>query len=123
MDTRDPLILHTGDLARHTYILGATGCGKTSLILRLIEQDLKRGHTVAVVDLRGDLVRGVLGLCDRLEIDPERVTLLDLREKQRVQGFNPLSGAGEPYVRALHVLDVVQLEAESWGVHVLPNLI
>jgi len=122
LDSGEPVSFPVSDLARHTYLLGSTGCGKTSLILRLLERDIDAGHTVAVVDLRGDLVTGVLGLCLRLGVAPERVTLLDLRARDRVQGFNPLSGAGEPYIRALHVLGVIAEEAESWGVQLEETL-
>lgn len=122
IETGEPFALSASDLARHAYLLGSTGCGKTSLILKLLERDIQAAHTVAVIDLRGDLVTGVLGLCERLDVPAERVTLLDLREKERVQGFNPLAGAGEPYVRALHLLDVVASEAESWGVQLEETL-
>jgi hypothetical protein len=122
IESGEPFTLAARDLARHAYLLGSTGCGKTSLILKLLERDIEEGHTVAVVDLRGDLVTGVLGLCERMDIEPERVTVLDLRERERVQGFNPLAGAGEPYIRALHLLDVVAGEAESWGVQLEETL-
>jgi len=116
INSDEPFSLTASDLTRHCYLLGSTGCGKTSLILRLIEADLKAEHTAVIIDLRGDLVRGALGLCEGLDIDPNRVTLLDLRDTDVRQGFNPLAGAGEPYIRALHVLDVVAAEAASWGV-------
>ncbi|HEY3780314.1 MAG TPA: type IV secretion system DNA-binding domain-containing protein [Fimbriimonadaceae bacterium] len=117
-----PFSLSESDLGRHAYILGSTGCGKTSLILALIEEDIRREHSFVVVDHRGDLVAGALGLCDTLDIDPEKITLLDLREQHKIQGFNPLAGAGEPYIRALHVLDVLADEAESWGVQLEETL-
>jgi len=116
LDTAEIIDLTAKELARHCYVLGSTGCGKTTVILKLIEADIRSDHSLVVVDLRGDLVRGVLGVCERLEVDPKRVSLLDLREKENPTGFNPLAGAGEPFVRALHVLDVVASEAESWGV-------
>jgi len=122
MDTGQPVSLSSADLARHAYILGSTGCGKTSLILKLIERDLKAGHSLVVLDLRGDLAAGSLALCECLEIPSDRVTLLDLREQKRVQGFNPLGGAGEPYIRALHMLDVIAVEAQSWGVQLEETL-
>lgn len=116
LDSGDPLTISPEDLDRHCYILGATGCGKTSAVLKLIAHDLEAMRSVAVVDLRGDLAQGVLSLCASMKIDPKRVKLLDLREKERIQGFNPLSGAGEPHIRALHFLDVLAKEADSWGV-------
>ncbi len=122
LDTNEPFVLTASDLARHCYLLGSTGCGKTTVILKLIEADIRARHSCVVVDLRGDLVTGAIGLCEQLEVDADRVTLLDLREKEHVTGFNPLAGAGEPYVRALHVLDVVASEAESWGVQLEETL-
>jgi hypothetical protein len=122
VETGEPFGIGPGDLKRHAYVLGATGCGKTTLILKLIRQDVAMGHTTVVIDMRGDLAAGALGVCRELDVPADRVTLLDLRERDRVQPFNPLGGAGEPYVRALHVLDVVASEAESWGVQLEETL-
>lgn len=114
--------ISSADLARHAYILGATGCGKTSLILKLIEQDIRNGKSIAVIDLRGDLIAGAIGICANLQVPFDRVKLLDLREPKRVAGFNPLTGPGEAHIRALHVLDVLQSESESWGVQLEESL-
>lgn len=110
------------DRAKTMYLLGATGSGKTTLFLHLIEGRLRSETTLVVIDLRGDLVLAVLALCDRLGVDPARVTLIDLREKQRPQAFNPLAGTGEAYIRALHVLSVLADSAASWGVQLEETL-
>ena len=39
---------------RHTHIVGATGCGKTVLMERMIQQDLARGHGMLIIDPKGD---------------------------------------------------------------------
>jgi hypothetical protein len=88
----------------------------------MIEQDVKSGHSIVVLDLRGDLVAGALGVCVNLGIEPERVTLLDLREEVHIQGFNPLSGSGKTFIKALHLLDVVAAESSSWGVQLEETL-
>ncbi len=110
--------LTTKDLEKHAWFIGSTGAGKSSAILVIVERDLLRNETIIIIDLRGDLVEEVLALCDRLDIDPERVVLLDLRSKDRIQSFDPLSGAGEPYVRALHLLAVLSDNSASWGVRI-----
>lgn len=115
-DFGEPVALTDPDLARHLYVLGSTGSGKTNFIMKLLERDLENGHNVIVLDLRGDLVERALALCAAQDVPPERVSLLDLREKERIVGFNPLGGKSEPFVRALHLLDVVRSESESWGV-------
>ena len=122
IETGERFGLGASDFTRHAYILGSTGCGKTTLIMRLIDKDISNEHSFVVVDLRGDLVAGVLGLCANRDIDPARVTLLDLREKGPTFGFNALAGAGEPYIRALHVLDVLASESPSWGVQLEETL-
>ncbi len=109
------------DLATHAYFLGATGSGKTTLIHHLIAQDIKLGASICVVDMRGDLVRATIELAaDR--VDPAKVRVIDLREKDYVSGFNPLHGNGEAYFRALSVLDAVANESESWGVQLSETL-
>lgn len=104
------------ELATHALVIGATGSGKTVLMHHMIKQDLDRGSSVCVFDIRGDLVNAVVELCVRANVPPDKVRIIDLREKVRPFGFNPLYGAGQAYYRALAVLDVIAKESESWGV-------
>jgi hypothetical protein len=46
--------------ARHLYISGATGSGKSALISSLVVEDIKRGHSVSLIDPHGDLAKQVL---------------------------------------------------------------
>ena len=48
------------DRRRHTYIVGKTGMGKSTLLLNCIVQDIRHGNGVAVIDPHGDLVERVL---------------------------------------------------------------
>lgn len=75
-----------------------------------------------LLDLRGDLVEAAINLCSVAEVDPDRIAFLDLREKRRPCGFNPLCGAGDPYFRALNVLQVLESESDSWGVQLAESL-
>lgn len=123
--TEDPFAqlvsLTPEEMRTHTLLIGATGSGKTNLLHHLIAQDILRGHSFVVLDLRGDLVSAALELCAPY-VDPRRIWLLDLREKERSLGFNPLKGVGDPYFRALNVLDVAASEADSWGVQLAETL-
>jgi hypothetical protein len=109
------------ELRTHTLVIGSTGSGKTVALQHLIAQDLARGHSVAVLDMRGDLKNAVVELCSR-RVPRDLVKVLDLREKARPLGFNPIRGAGEPYFRALHALDVIATQAESWGVQLAETM-
>ncbi len=103
-------------LRTHALAIGSTGYGKTNLILQLINQHLACDHSIVVLDLRGDLVNAAIELAAGQRVDPSKVKIIDLREKTKPFGFNPLFGAGEPYFRALNVLDVVAQESDSWGI-------
>lgn len=119
---------------RHLYILGATGTGKTNLLLRLIESDIANRRAFCVVDLRGDLVDRVLlriaanaekefpNRKEALEAWRQRLLLLDLRDSQQIVGFNPLLGEGDTYSRALHLLEVLRQQSDSWGVQLEETL-
>jgi len=43
------------DLSRHVYIIGATGTGKSSLLINMIAQAQKRGVCVHLIDPHGDM--------------------------------------------------------------------
>lgn len=123
-DLSRPFILSDSQRARHLYVLGATGSGKTNLILQLLAQDLAQGRSIVVVDLRGDLIDRLLL---RLSEEPdsslqERTVLLDLRDAERIIGFNPLSGTAEAHSRAYLVLDALRNHADSWGVQLEETL-
>ncbi|BCM94146.1 hypothetical protein IAD21_06049 [Abditibacteriota bacterium] len=110
---------------RHLYILGATGTGKTNLLLRLIESDIQQHRAFCVIDLRGDLVdRILLRLAAHAPAEAwrERLLLMDLRESDTVVGFNPLAGEGDVYNRALHLLSVIKIQSDSWGIQLEETL-
>ncbi len=45
---------------RHIYILGATGTGKTTILLSMIDQDIRNGKGLCVIDPHGDLIEDTL---------------------------------------------------------------
>jgi len=47
---------------RHMYILGATGTGKSTLLLSMINQDILNGKGVCIIDPHGDLAEKILPL-------------------------------------------------------------
>lgn len=53
------------DRRAHTYIVGKTGTGKSSLLKNIIEQDLAAGRGVALIDPHGDLAESLLDAIPR----------------------------------------------------------
>jgi len=76
------------DRDRHFYIIGQTGTGKTNFIKSLIQQDIRNGKGVAVIDPHGEFAESVLSY-----IPPERiedVIYFNPADAERPLGFNML---------------------------------
>ena len=100
---------------RHLHIVGASGTGKSTLILSLIEQDMKAGRGLALVDPHGDLVEEALAL---VPAERERhVVLLDPGCRSHVVGWNVLSGDSEAEREMLSsdLTAVFRRLSTSWG--------
>lgn len=81
------------DRRRHTYVVGRTGTGKTTLLKYLALQDIEAGHGVCVVDPHGDLIGDILA-----RIPAHRtgdVILFDPSDQERPIGLNLLEAKDE----------------------------
>ncbi len=52
--------LTDSERAKHMYLIGQTGSGKSTIIFHMASQDMQKGRGVAVVDPHGDLARDLL---------------------------------------------------------------
>lgn len=100
---------------RHTHIVGASGKGKSNLLLNLIRQDIENGEGVAVLDPHGDLVDKILTI-----IPPGRigeVVLMDPSDEEFSVGFNILSAHSdlEKTLLASDLVAVFRRLSTSWG--------
>lgn len=79
--------------SRHAYLIGASGTGKSTLLLNMIVQDIQNGHGVGVLDPHGDLIDAILGHVPASRYDD--VVLLDPSDDEYPVGFNILSAHSE----------------------------
>jgi len=61
-ETITPIGLTLEERRRHLYIIGATGTGKTTLLLHMISKDILKNKGIAVIDPHGDLSERILGI-------------------------------------------------------------
>lgn len=80
------------DRNRHLYLLGATGCGKSTVLLNLIRQDMEAGHGVCVIDPHGDLFSACLDAVPAHRAD--QVVMLDVGDYDHAVGLNMLESGG-----------------------------
>lgn len=88
-----PVSLADEHRLRHTYLIGASGTGKSSLLLQMALQDLAAGHGFAVLDPHGDLIDDLLARIPANRI-PD-VVLFDPTDEAYPVGFNILSAHSE----------------------------
>jgi hypothetical protein len=73
------------DRMRHTFIIGQTGTGKSTLMENMILEDIRNGKNLAVIDPHGEMVDSLLGKIP--DQRAEDVILFDMLDKQPL-GFN-----------------------------------
>jgi DNA helicase HerA-like ATPase len=100
---------------RHMHVVGATGTGKSTLLLNLIRQDIDQGLGVAVLDPHGDLIERVLGYIPENRFAD--VTLFDPADSEYPVGFNILSAHSEieQNVLASDLVAIFKRFSTSWG--------
>ncbi len=100
----------------HTAVFGATGVGKSTFLLNLIEQDMARGDGLLLLDPHGQLAEAALSLVPRSRTN--EVCYLDAGDLEHAVGLNILEDRHLDE-RAVIVDAVVSamrsIWHESWG--------
>ncbi len=103
-------------LEKHTAIFGATGSGKSTLIVTLVKQLLKSGEGITILDPAGDLARVILS-----HVPPERadeVLYLNVEDQEHPFPFNILHATDQNERNQLpdEIISLFKdLYARSWG--------
>lgn len=110
-----PLVV-PGDLrSTHMYVIGASGSGKSSLLLNLIIQDIRSGMGLTVIDPHGDLINALI---PHLEKRRDNTLILDLEDVDHALAYNPLERKQGVLVAeqvAKLVLAFKRIWEDSWG--------
>lgn len=115
------------DRARHVYIIGKTGMGKSTLLENMIFSDIANGKGVAVVDPHGDLADAVLDFVPSSRTND--VVLFDPADRDFPVSFNMLEckiPEHRPLVASGLLGVFKKMYADSWGPrleHILRNTI
>lgn len=110
--TGQELHLSRLDSRQHLHVLGPTGTGKSTLLVHLMLQDIRAGHSVVALDPKGQLVADVLARFPGER--QEDLVIIEPGDRAPV-GLNPLHG-GDPELVADQLLSIfAELYASSWG--------
>lgn len=78
---------------RHVYTLGKTRMGKSTLMLNMCMQDIKRGKGATVLDTEGDLIEAILERIPLWRLDD--LVYFDVGDDEYAPAFNYLNSAEE----------------------------
>ncbi len=114
------------DRLSHTYIVGATGTGKSTLLETFARQDIDAGRGLALIDPHGDLVERV---AEYARAANRPIVYLDAPNAAQPYGYNPLRRVRDdkiPLAASGLIETLRKLWPDAWGVrmeHVLRNAV
>ncbi len=82
--------IKTDDRRRHTYLIGKTGMGKTTMMENMIAHDIREGRGVGLIDPHGQFAEKILDFVPPERIDD--VIYFNPADMDYPIGFNPLEG-------------------------------
>jgi hypothetical protein len=113
------------DRRQHMYLIGQTGTGKTTMLESMIEDDMRNGEGIAVLDPHGDFIEHIL------ESVPEHrkkdLIYFNVPDPNCPYGFNPFERvpAGRRTLAASGILESFEkIWSTTWGPrleHILRN--
>lgn len=96
------------DRSRHFYSIGQTGTGKSTLMQKMIIQDIQNGEGVCVIDPHGDLIDKIMGHVPKERADD--VVYFDPGDVQHPMGLNMLEFDPRfPEQRSLIVNELIEI--------------
>lgn len=112
-----PFFLPLSDLARHAYVIGKSGTGKSTLLRLFIERLVQLGQGVGLIDPHGDLAAEALRAVPRSRLDD--VVYLNLADEEFAPSLNFVSDAvpleARPRLASALVAAFRHLWTSSWG--------
>lgn len=107
--------LRNAQRLKHMHVIGATGTGKSTLLLSMIVQDIRQGTGICVLDPHGDLIESILSY-----IPAERmhdVVVIDPADEHHPVGFNILSAHTDLEKNQLSsdLVAAFRKHSTSWG--------
>ena len=115
--TPKKLGISSADSLYHTILTGATGSGKSNVILHLALRDLHSGNSTLVLDPKGDLIRDIL---ERFPKQRDKDLVILDPTQDSIISFNPfdlIKHGVSPELLTQYLMAIFQdLFADSWGI-------
>jgi type IV secretory pathway VirB4 component len=104
LDCELPLITSIEDRFQHTYVVGKTGMGKSSLMERMAFYDIKYGNAVVYIDPKGDSTKRLYSLLP----DKSKAVYISIESPKVINPMdNPKRHLDEIITEFVQILDVL----------------
>ena len=111
--SRRAVAISVEDARHHEHVIGATGVGKSTLLLRQALCDIEAKRGLVMIDPKGDLVEEVLARIPKGATD--RVVLIDPEEREALPVVNVLAGP-EPDLAVDNLVGIFKnIFSAYWG--------
>jgi len=115
-NSKKPVGIYQADRLYHTYIIGKTGTGKTTMLRNMIQQDIRHLRGMTLLDPHGDLVESVYKSIP--EHQKDNVIYINATDPNQPYGYNPIRRVAQDKrpLLAAGILSVFEhLFKDAWG--------
>lgn len=119
--------IDTASRLAHTYIVGKTGTGKTTLLETLIRQDIDHHTGCSLIDPHGDMVESIVQSIPKHR--QKDIIYINATDPNSKWGYNPIRRVSEEKraLAASGMLEIFKkLWSDAWGVrmeHIFRNIL
>jgi type IV secretory pathway TraG/TraD family ATPase VirD4 len=103
-----PFGIYLRDRLQHIHIIGQTGTGKSTLLYKLMQQDLQLGQGFCLIDPHGDLAGQITRDC------PDNAILWNAADPSCPYGYNPMTRVSDRF-RPLVASGLIDTLKKQWG--------
>lgn len=107
------------DRARHMYIIGKSGSGKSKLLENLIKSDIENGQGFCAIDPHGDLIESIFPLIPESRI--KDVIYFNATDEEFPISFNPIEKVPKMY-RQQVAIGFIEIFKKTFGANWTPRL-
>ncbi|WP_291122302.1 type IV secretory system conjugative DNA transfer family protein [Flavobacterium sp. UBA6046] len=104
------------DRLQHIYAIGKTGVGKSTLLLNMAIDDIKKGHGIALIDPHGDIAETILQYVPKERL--QEVIYFNAANSEQLPAFNPFFNVPvdqRHLVASEIVVTFKKIWIDSWG--------
>ena len=107
------------DRARHMYVIGKSGSGKSKMLELMIKNDIEFGHGICIIDPHGDLIENIIPFIPENRI--KDVIFFNPVDEEYPIAFNPIEKV-TPALRQQVSTGLIEIFKKIFGANWTPRL-